>query len=176
MPDVGVGLLVGPLLIAGLVLTEVALWQWRIILTARGSRALPSVLGMLGAVLQITAVSQVVTNIHDPLTVAAYALGVGGGVLAGVVVGDRFTSDSLAVNVITTDVALDDRLRARGWPVTTQHGRSEAGAVMMLLIVVHGRQRSALVGDLSRLAPDAFWTIEDLRTGPVTDALLNVPA
>jgi uncharacterized protein YebE (UPF0316 family) len=176
MPDLGAGLLVGPLLIAGLVLTEVALWQWRIILTARGSRALPSVLGMLGAVLQITAVSQVVTNIHDPLTVAAYALGVGGGVLAGVVVGDRFTSDSLAVNVITTDVALDARLRGCGWPVTTQLGHSEAGAVRLLLIVVHGRQRSALVADLSRFAPDAFWTIEDLRTGPVTDALLNVPA
>ena len=176
MPDVGANLLVGPLLIAGLVLTEVGLWQWRIILTARGSRALPSVLGMLGAVLQITAVSQVVTHIHDPLTVAAYALGVGGGVLAGVVVGDRFTSDSLAVNVITTNETLDERLRERGWPVTTQHGHSEAGAVRLLLIVVPGRRRSALVGDLSRFAPDAFWTIEDLRTGPRADALPDVLA
>jgi uncharacterized protein YebE (UPF0316 family) len=171
MPDLGGWALTGPLVIAGLVLTEVALWQWRVILTARGSKALPSVLGMLGAVLQITAVSQVVTNIHDPLTVAAYALGVGGGVLAGVVVGDRFTSDSTAVNVITTDATLDARLRSRGWPVTMQHGHGEAGAVQLLLIVVRGRHRAALVDDLARYAPDAFWTAEDLRTGPV----MNLP-
>jgi hypothetical protein len=38
-------------------------------------------LGTLGALLQITAISQVVTNVDDPLSVGAYAVGVGGGVL-----------------------------------------------------------------------------------------------
>ncbi len=66
--------LVRPLLIMLLVLTEVGLWQWRVLLTGRGARALPAVLGMIGAVLQITAIAQVVAYVHDPLTVAV-ALG-----------------------------------------------------------------------------------------------------
>ena len=80
-----------PLLIAGLVLTEVGLWQWRMVLAARGSRANAVLLGALGAVLQITAITQVVTNVNDPLSVAAYAAGVGLGVLLGLVAGDRLT-------------------------------------------------------------------------------------
>ena len=62
-----------PLLIAGLVTTEVGLWQWRMVIAARGSRASAMALGAVGAILQITAISQVVTNISDPYNIAAYA-------------------------------------------------------------------------------------------------------
>ena len=73
--------IVRPLMIAMLVLTEVGLWQWRMVIAARGSRSSAMLLGPLGAVLQITAISQVVTNVDDPLSVGAYAVGVGAGVL-----------------------------------------------------------------------------------------------
>ncbi len=55
--------IVRPLLIAMLVLTEVGLWQWRMVIAARGSRSSAMLLGTLGALLQITAISQVVTNV-----------------------------------------------------------------------------------------------------------------
>jgi uncharacterized membrane protein YiaA len=51
-----------PLLIAGLVLIEVGLWQWRMVVAARGNRAGAVLLGTCGAVLQITAIGQVVTK------------------------------------------------------------------------------------------------------------------
>jgi hypothetical protein len=49
-----------PLLIAGLVVTEVAIWQWRMVIAHRGSRVSAMLLGIVGAVLQITAITQVV--------------------------------------------------------------------------------------------------------------------
>ena len=74
-----------PLMIIGLVVTEVGLWQWRMLIAARGRRAAATLLGALGATLQITAISQVVTNLDDPFSVAAYAGGVGLGVVLGLV-------------------------------------------------------------------------------------------
>jgi uncharacterized protein YebE (UPF0316 family) len=157
---------VRPLVIMALVLTEVGLWQWRVILTGRGAKGLPSVLGSLGAVLQITAIAQVVTNVRDPLTVAAYAFGVGGGTLVGVIVATRFTTDAVGVNVLTSQSELDGQLRARGWPVTAYRGQTETGPVHLLKIVIDGRRRAALLGDVTQLAPFASWTTETLRPGP----------
>jgi len=65
-----------PLLIAGLVVTEVAIWQWRMVIAHRGSRVSAMLLGIVGAVLQITAITQVVADVSDPAGVIAYAVGV----------------------------------------------------------------------------------------------------
>ena len=80
-----------PAVIAGLVLTEVGLWQWRVLIASRGNRGGAVALGAVGAILQITAISQVVTNVTDPLSIAAYAIGVGAGVLLGLIAGDRLS-------------------------------------------------------------------------------------
>src|SRR4029077_15270422 len=80
-----------PLLIAGLVVTEVAIWQWRMVIAHRGSRVSAMLLGIIGAVLQITAITQVVADVSDPAGVIAYAIGVGFGVLLGLVAGERLT-------------------------------------------------------------------------------------
>lgn len=167
-----------PVVILLLVLTEVALWQWRVILTGRGHKGLPATLGVLGSLLQVTAIAQVVTNLTDPLTVAAYALGVGGGVLIGVVAGTKFSTEAVEVKLVTTKPDLGSALRLRGWPVITYDGQGNAGAVQVLQIIVPGRLRSALLDDVEDLAPRAFWTIEDLRpsaqAGSLT-ALLATP-
>ena len=167
-----------PVLIMALVLTEVSLWQWRVILTGRGHKGLPAALGVLGSLLQVTAIAQVVTNLNDPLTVGAYAIGVGGGVLIGVLVGTRFSSEAVEVNVVTTEAALGSQLRLRGWPVIAYDGQGDTGAVHVLQIIVAGRRQAALVGDLEDLAPRAFWTIEELRhsaeTSPSTAVLATL--
>jgi len=152
-----------PLLIAGLVVTEVGLWQWRMVITTRGNRASAMVLGAFGAALQITAISQVVTNLHDPLSVGAYAGGVGLGVLLGLVAGDRFTPGLVGVTIITTTYGVADELWARGWRVTVQTGHDENGPVTVLFVVISRRAEADLHRDVAQLAPEAFWSIEDLR-------------
>lgn len=99
-----------PLLIAVLVLTEVGLWQWRMVLAARNQRLGAVLLGGLGAVLQITAITQVVTSVGDPLSVGAYAAGVGLGVLVGLVAGEHLTP---GVTITTTAPDIAARMWAR---------------------------------------------------------------
>lgn len=155
-----------PLLIAVLVLAEVGLWQWRVLIANRGSRGGAVALGATGAVLQITAISQVVMNVDDPLSVAAYAVGVGAGVLAGLVAGDRLTPGRLKVSVVTDDPSLAEQLWTFGWAVTAQTALGETGPVAVLTVTIGHRDEARLHRDVARLAPDAAWSAEEVRRAP----------
>jgi uncharacterized protein YebE (UPF0316 family) len=131
----------------------------------RGSRAIVMVLGATGAILQITAISQVVTNLDDPLSIAGYAGGVGVGVLLGLIAGDRFTPGRVGVTVITDEPEVTAGLWALGWPVTRQAGDGERGPLDVLFVTVSRQQARALRDDVSRLAPGALWSSVDLGSG-----------
>lgn len=165
-----------PLLITALVLTEVALWQWRIVIAHRGRRAAATALGAIGAVLQITAISQVVSGVQDPLSVAAYALGVGLGVLLGLVVGDRVTPGTVGITVITTSPEVAGRLWSRGWPVTVSAGHGEDGPVTVLFVAVSRRDEARLRSDVLELDAGAFWSTGDVRSRERADDRLPVAA
>jgi uncharacterized protein YebE (UPF0316 family) len=152
-----------PLLIAGLVVTEVAIWQWRMVIAHRGSRVSAMLLGIIGAVLQITAITQVVADVSDPAGVIAYAVGVGVGVLLGLMAGEKFTPGMIGVTIVTKDQHLARSLWDRGWPVTAQSGRGESGPVTVLSVPVNRRDETRLHGDVQRIAPDAVCTTRDLR-------------
>lgn len=153
--------------IAVLVVTEVGLWQWRMVVAARGRRAVAMLLGTAGAVLQITAIGQVVTHVQDPLSVSAYAGGVGLGVLLGLVVGDRLTPGHVGVTVITTVSGVAQELWSRGWPVTVSPGHGEIGPVTVLFVAVSRRDEARLHRDVADLDPTAFWSVEEVRSRPV---------
>lgn len=153
------------LVIAGLVLTEVGLWQWRVIIAGRGKRSGAMALGALGAVLQITAITQVVTNVDDPLSVGAYAVGVGIGVLLGLIAGERITPGTVGVTIITSESGVADGLWARGWAATAHPGHGENGPVTVLFLAINRKHEERLHRDVAHLAPQAFWTTE-LRTRP----------
>lgn len=151
------------LVIAGLVVTEVGLWQWRMIIAARGNRPGAMLLGTLGATLQITAITQVVTNVDDPLSVGAYAVGVGIGVLLGLIAGDRLTPGTVGVTIITSASGVAAGLWARGWAATAHTGHAEDGPVTVLFLAINRKHEERLHRDVAHLAPQAFWTT-DLRT------------
>jgi uncharacterized protein YebE (UPF0316 family) len=156
-----------PLLIAALVVTEVGLWQWRMVIAARGSRSSAMALGMLGALLQITAISQVVTNVDDPLSVGAYAVGVGIGVLLGLIAGDRLTPGTIGVTIVTPVAGVAAGLWARGWQVTAHEAVGANGPVTVLFVRISRRNEARLHRDVAHLAPEAVWS---------TDLRANAPA
>src|SRR3954449_6977315 len=125
-----------PLLIAGLVVTEVGIWQWRMVIAHRGSRVSAMLLGVVGAVLQITAITQVVADVHDPFSIAAYAGGVGLGVLFGLVAGDRLTPGMLGVTIVTRSPQVSRALWERGWPATVHAGEGPDGPVSIVFVPI----------------------------------------
>lgn len=116
--------------------------------------------------LLITAISQVATNLADPLSVGAYAVGVGIGVLVGLVASDRITPGAVGVTIISAVPDVADGLWARGWRATVQAGHGAGGPVTVLFVAVDRRREARLHRDVSDLDPDAFFSTEDLRLRP----------
>ena len=77
---------VQPVVIALMVVLEVAVWQVRVALATRGRKRIAAALGAVNAVISVVALGQVVTNLDRPANVAGYAIGVALGVYLGVVV------------------------------------------------------------------------------------------
>jgi uncharacterized protein YebE (UPF0316 family) len=150
-----------PILIMVLVLLEVALWQWRIAITMRGRLAGGVALGLVGAVIQVTAISSVVQDMGNVAKIAGYAAGVGAGVLLGCLIDRRVSAAEVVVRVFApADPALVPALRAVGWPVAATDGIGHDGPIAVLHIAIDERKRRALEMLLGDLAPRACWTVE----------------
>jgi uncharacterized protein YebE (UPF0316 family) len=83
-----------PVLIAVLVVLEVAVWQVRVALATRGRKRSAAGLGAVNAVMSVVALGQVVTHLDRPANVAGYAIGVALGVYLGVVVDEGIKKSS----------------------------------------------------------------------------------
>src|SRR5215212_1454588 len=144
---------VQPVLIAGMVVLEVAVWQVRVALATRGRKR-------VNAVLSVVALGQVVTNLDRPANVAGYAVGVALGVYLGVVADGRFAGDPVEHRVVVPGDGSGPagELRARGWPVTTHPAVGLGGAATVLFVVVDPGRTAEVERDLGLLAPDGFHT------------------
>jgi hypothetical protein len=60
--------------IMAIVLVEVALWQWRVAITLRHSALGGALLGFIGAIVPITAISRVVQDMGNIAKIAGYAI------------------------------------------------------------------------------------------------------
>jgi uncharacterized protein YebE (UPF0316 family) len=122
-----------------------------------------AVLGVLGAVLQITAITQVVAGVHDPLSIVAYAAGVGLGVVLGLFAGERLTPGMIGVTVITTEPCVARGLWELGWAATAQPGEGADGPVTVVFVAISRQDEARLHDAVHRMDSGAFVTTEELR-------------
>jgi uncharacterized protein YebE (UPF0316 family) len=161
---------VQPVLIAVLVVLEVAVWQVRVALATRGRKRVAAVLGAVNAVISVVALGQVVTHLDRPANIAGYAVGVAVGVYVGVVADGRFAGDPVEYRVVLPGDGSEPagELRARGWPVTMQPAHGLTGAASVLFVVVDASRAAEAERDLDRFAPDGFRTSSRLRSATWT--------
>ncbi len=149
------------LVIMMLVLFEVAVWQWRVAITGRGNAFGGAALGLVGAIVQITAITRVVHDVSDVMKIAGYATGVAIGVFVGCLVDRRVSTATMVVRVFApADPALVPALRGGGWPVTATSGDGHRGPVDVLYFAIEEPCVPVLERELRRLAPEACWTTE----------------
>ncbi len=155
-----------PVVIAVLVVLEVAVWQVRVALSTRGRKRIAAALGAVNAVLSVVAISQVVTNLDRPANVVGYAAGVALGVYLGVVVDGRFAGDPVEYRVVLSGdgTGLAEQLTDLGWPVTTHPAHRHGGPATVLSVVAGPGRSSALNSTLDTLAPDSFRTTSRLAS------------
>ena len=149
-----------------LAIVSVALWTVRVALASAGRRLFGAAVAGIEALTFALAFSRIVTDLDNPLGLFAYAAGVGVGTLLGLAADERFSPGQSWVRVIVegNGQALCERLLAQQWPVTCIEGTGPFGPITELLIAVDDTRLRELVADIDALAPEAFRTIERLRS------------
>jgi uncharacterized protein YebE (UPF0316 family) len=161
--------LYGSLRMAALAVMSVGLWTLRVALTARGRRLAGSLTAALEAVVFLVAFSRVMSDMDAIERIAGYACGVGLGTLLGVVIDERLSAGQSEVRIVTEgrDRSLAIRLQSLGWPVTWTSGVGPLGETTIAFVAVDDTKVQRLVEELERSAPEAFWTVERLKSARV---------
>jgi uncharacterized protein YebE (UPF0316 family) len=151
---------------AGLAIVSVSLWTLRVALTARDRKVAGSLTAGLEAVVFVLAFSQVAADLKAIEKLLGYAVGVALGTLTGLFLDEKLSAGQSEVRVVTEghDLTHVGRLQDAGWPVTWVRGRGPTGDVTVAFVAVDDNRLPLLVAGLRELAPEAFWTIERLRS------------
>ncbi|NPA05880.1 MAG: DUF2179 domain-containing protein [Chloroflexi bacterium] len=150
----------------GLRLIDVSLGTLRMLVLFRGYRGIAWVLSFFQSLVFVLAVRQVLTGADHPIEFIAYASGYATGTVLGMWLEGRLALGYSYVRIVspTKGASIAAALREHGFAVTEIPARGRAGTVAMLEVAVPRRD----VDEVQRLAqavdPNAFITVEEIRT------------
>ena len=155
-----------PLLVFGARVLDVSLGTLRIIFIARGRRKLAPLLGFFEVLIWIVVVSQIMQNLHSPLSFIAYAAGFATGNYVGMWIEDKLAIGTLIVRVIVPQEAsqLMTRLHDAGYGVTSIDAHGFTGAVTLVYTVVKRKDLYAVMTIIQDTYPKAFTSVEEVRS------------
>ncbi|MBE0597297.1 MAG: DUF2179 domain-containing protein [Desulfuromonadales bacterium] len=158
-------LVVIPVLIFVSRIVDVTFGTLRIIFVARGLRSLAALVGFFEVLIWILAIGQVMQNLTNWVTYAAYAGGFSAGNFVGVSIERRIAIGSLIIRVITRRPAdeLVSFLHRSGYGVTSIDAQGETGPVKVIFTIVKRKKLPEVIALIHRFNPNAFYTIEDVR-------------
>lgn len=138
----------------------------RIIFLMRGKRAISGLLGFFESAIWLVAVSQVVTNIDQPIKVIAFAGGFGAGTALGGTV-ERWLA--LGKGVLRIVAPFDSpqasvALRQVGFAVTDINAEGRNGPVRIAFSVVPRKRKREALEIVRKVNPAAFVTYEEVET------------
>lgn len=144
---------------------SVSLWTLRVTVAAAGRKLAASAIAGVESLLFVMAFGAVMSSLQDPVRIAAYAVGVTGGTLLGMVLDERLSTGRSMVRLVVDGSGADltGLMHERGWPATRAAADGVHGRVAVLTVAVDDRALGRLTRDLDLLAPEAFRTVERLR-------------
>jgi uncharacterized protein YebE (UPF0316 family) len=145
---------------------DVSLGTLRIIFISRGKRNIAPILGFIEVFIWITVVSQIVSHAHNIVAYLAYAAGFAAGNYVGMYIEDRLAIGTQIVRIIvqTEPDKLTQNLHDSGYGVTCVNGQGTTGPVTLVYTIVKRKDMSRVMNIIQQTHPNAFITIEDLRS------------
>ena len=146
---------------------SVSLWTLRVTIAAAGRKVAAAGVAGVESLLFVLAFGTVLSSLQDPVRIAAYAVGVAGGTLLGMVVDERLSTGRSLVRLVVDGSGVEETSagcastagRLPAPPRTGYTARSPSSASPW----TSGRSIGRLNRDLDQIAPDAFRTVERLR-------------
>ena len=155
-----------PLLVFGARVMDVTLGTLRIIFISRGRRKLAPLLGFFEVLIWIVVVSQIMQNLHSPLSFIAYAAGFATGNYVGMWIEDKLAIGTLIVRVIVPQEAsqLMTQLHDAGYGVTSIDAHGTTGAVTLIYTIVKRKDLYDVMTIIQNTYPKAFTSVEEVRS------------
>lgn len=155
-----------PLLIFVARLVDVSIGTLRIVFLARGMKVLAPLCGFFEVVVWLLALGQIMNNLTSWPNYLAYAAGFSFGNYAGLWIEARMAMGMVSVWIVTHKDAtgLLDKLKEARYGLTSVGARGARGKVRILIVVVRRRHLDRLSKLIHEHTPDAFVTIQDVRT------------
>jgi len=96
----------------------------------------------------------------------AYSAGFATGNYVGILIEERLAMGTALLRVVTREdpASLIERLNKHDIGATQMGAQGATGPVRILMAVIHRRDLSAVLAEIRAAMPDAFYTIEDVRS------------
>jgi uncharacterized protein YebE (UPF0316 family) len=146
---------------------DVSIGTIRTITVVRGYRLLATVLGFFEVLIWVAAAGQVLTNLNQWYLVLGWAGGFATGNAVGIWLEAKLAIGTVMVRAVSenVDISLGTALRDKGYSVTELDGRGDNKAPVDVVLIAEGRRRLPdLLDHIRATDPDAFYTIDDIRT------------
>ena len=155
----------GALIIFGLRITDMSLDTLRMLYVVRGRKGIAWLLGFCQSAVFVIAITRVLSNMSNPVTILGYAAGFATGNVLGMVVEERLAVGHIQLQIVSQKhgVALAKALRERGYGVTEISARGKDGVVRLLTASVLRKDLAHARRIVHETDEDAFMTSEDVR-------------
>lgn len=135
----------------------------RVVMMSTGRRSWGLGLASLESLMFAFTAGEVLTNLDNLATLAAYVLGFAVGGYVAMAVEERFANVYDTLTMITDDVTahqIAGLLRQKGYGVTISRGEGARGDVFMLRIVVHHSETQRVIKTARNVQQKIFITVE----------------
>jgi uncharacterized protein YebE (UPF0316 family) len=144
---------------------NIALDTVRMISVMRGKKAIAWVLGVVTSVLFVLSIGWVMSDLSDPLKIAAYSVGFAYGTIIGMNLEKKMAMGHTFLTIISSNrgAALVEALRGAGYAVTEIPARGKDGTVTMLELGVERKDLVKVQSTITHIDPAAFITSRDIE-------------
>ncbi len=154
-----------PFVIFLLRVCDISLDTLRVLFVIRGRKPLAWILGFFQSALWVIAITTVLSNLDNIWNIIGYAAGFATGNVVGMIIEEHLAIGHSHLRIISPSKgsAISEKLRGAGYAVTELPGRGRDGMVTILNCSIRRREILAVKREVSRIDPDAFMTIEEIR-------------
>ncbi len=145
---------------------DVSLSTLRIIYTSRGIKYLAPFIGFFEVLIWLVAMSQIISNLTNPILYIAYAGGFATGNFIGILIEEKMAIGTVVIRIITQRDAssLIGLLKEKSYGITHVDAQGAMGPVKIIFTIVKRKDIDKVLNLIRKHNPLAFFTIEDVRS------------
>jgi uncharacterized protein YebE (UPF0316 family) len=144
---------------------DMSLDTLRVLYVMRGQKGIAWILGFFQAIIFITAITTVLSNLDNLIYIIAYAAGFATGNVVGMIIEERLAQGYSHLRIISSSRgnAIAESLRNEGYAATEISGRGKDGTVTSINCSVKRNKIHQVRKLVEDMDIDAFITAEDIR-------------